>query len=65
MNPQLPFRVAIIGAGPAGLALMRAFSLAEDSGVQIPEIVCFEKQNDWGGMWNLTWKTGLDQNGEV
>ena len=31
---------------------------------KIPEIVCFEKQSDWGGLWNYTWRTGLDEHGE-
>lgn len=22
------------------------------------EIVCYEKQTSWGGLWNLTWRTG-------
>lgn len=57
-------RVAIIGAGPCGLAVLRAFSLAEKNGIKIPEIICFEKQNDWGGMWNYNWRTGLDEFGE-
>ena len=57
-------RVAVLGAGPCGLSLLRAFSTAEKSGEHIPEIVCFEKQSDWGGMWNYTWRTGLDQHGE-
>ncbi|MDH6677869.1 trimethylamine monooxygenase [Rhodococcus sp. LBL1] len=30
----------------------------------MPEIVCYEKQSDLGGMWNYTWRTGLDQHGE-
>lgn len=30
----------------------------------MPDIVCFEKQSDLGGMWNYTWRTGLDQHGE-
>lgn len=30
----------------------------------MPEIVCFEKQSDLGGMWNYTWRTGLDAYGE-
>ncbi|MFU0508040.1 NAD(P)-binding domain-containing protein, partial [Pseudaminobacter sp. NGMCC 1.201702] len=30
----------------------------------MPEIVCFEKQANWGGLWNYTWRTGLDQYGE-
>ena len=57
-------RVAIIGAGPSGLAQLRAFTSARSAGAEIPEIVCFEKQSDWGGLWNYTWRTGLDECGE-
>ena len=57
-------RVAIIGAGPSGLAQLRAFQSAKSNGADIPEIVCFEKQDDWGGLWNYTWRTGLDEHGE-
>lgn len=57
-------RVAIIGAGPSGLAQLRAFQSAEAKGADIPELVCYEKQSDWGGMWNYTWRTGLDEHGE-
>ena len=57
-------RIAIIGAGPSGLAQLRAFALTASTGEKIPEIVCYEKQNDWGGMWNYTWRTGLDEHGE-
>lgn len=57
-------RVAIIGAGPSGLAQLRAFQSAQAKGAEIPELVCFEKQADWGGMWNYTWRTGLDEHGE-
>ena len=57
-------RIAVFGAGPSGLSQLRAFSLLESTGIQIPEIVCFEKQSDWGGMWNYTWRTGLDEYGE-
>ncbi|MBQ0730328.1 MAG: NAD(P)/FAD-dependent oxidoreductase [Oleispira antarctica] len=60
----MSFRVAILGAGPSGLAQLRAFEAARDAGAEIPEIVCYEKQNDWGGMWNYTWRTGLDAYGE-
>lgn len=60
----MTLRVAIIGAGPCGLAQLRAFQSARDQGTEIPELVCFEKQHDWGGMWNYTWRTGLDENGE-
>ncbi|MFT6103763.1 MAG: trimethylamine monooxygenase [Paracoccaceae bacterium] len=57
-------RVAIIGAGPSGLAQLRAFQSAGEKGADIPEISCFEKQANWGGLWNYTWRTGLDQYGE-
>ncbi|MEG2731314.1 NAD(P)/FAD-dependent oxidoreductase [Brevundimonas sp.] len=57
-------RIAIIGAGPSGLAQLRAFQAAAEKGAAIPDIVCYEKQKDWGGMWNYTWRTGLDENGE-
>ena len=57
-------RVAVIGAGPSGLAQLRAFQSAKNKGADIPEIVCFEKQSNWGGLWNYTWRTGLDENGE-
>jgi len=56
--------VAIIGAGPCGLSQMRAFQQAKMKGASIPEIVCFEKQSDWGGLWNYTWRVGLDERGE-
>ncbi len=57
-------RVAIIGAGPSGMAQLRAFQSAQAKGADIPELVCFEKQHDWGGMWNYTWRTGTDAHGE-
>jgi trimethylamine monooxygenase len=61
-------RVAVIGAGPSGLAQLRAFQSAQFNQVNdllsAPEIVCFEKQSDWGGLWNYTWKTGVDERGE-
>lgn len=57
-------RVAVIGAGPSGLAQLRAFQSAAAKGAEIPEIVCFEKQENWGGLWNYTWRTGLDEHGE-
>ena len=57
-------RVAVIGAGPSGLAALRAFQSAKKKGAKIPEVVCFEKQDDWGGLWKYTWRTGLDEYGE-
>ena len=57
-------RVAVIGAGPSGLAALRAFQSAAKKKAKIPEVVCFEKQDDWGGLWKYTWRTGLDEYGE-
>ena len=57
-------RVAVIGAGPSGLAQLRAFQSAASKGAKIPEVVCFEKQSDWGGLWNYTWRTGTDEHGD-
>ncbi|MEM7216486.1 MAG: NAD(P)/FAD-dependent oxidoreductase [Pseudomonadota bacterium] len=57
-------RIAIIGAGPSGLAQLRAFQSAKQNGEEIPEIICYEKQDDWGGLWKYTWRTGLDAHGE-
>ena len=58
-------KVAIIGSGPCGLSLLRAFQQAEEKGQKIPEIVCYEKQEDWGGLWNYSWRTGSDQYGDT
>ena len=60
----MPKSVAGIGAGPSGLAQLRAFQSAAKAGADIPEIVCFEKQDNWGGLWNYTWRTVLDEYGE-
>ena len=58
-------RVAVIGAGPCGMAQLHAFASDSEAGSpSAPEIVCYEKQDDWGGLWNYSWRTGLDENGE-
>lgn len=57
-------RVAIIGAGPSGLAALRAFESARRKGADIPELVCYERQADYGGIWNYNWRTGTDEYGE-
>ena len=54
-------RICIIGAGPSGLAQLRAFQSAAEKGAEIPDIVCYEKQPDWGGLWRYTWRTGVDE----
>ncbi len=64
-NAQMTKRIAVIGAGPSGLAALRAFASAKNLGADVPEVVCFEKQDDCGGLWNYTWRTGLDDYGEA
>jgi trimethylamine monooxygenase len=64
MEHGMTKRIAVIGAGPSGLAVLRAFQSAKAKGAEIPEIVCFEKQDNWGGLWNYSWRTGLDEYGE-
>ena len=34
------------------------FQLGKLSDDQIPDIVCYEKQETVGGLWNVTWRTG-------
>ena len=58
-------KVAIIGSGPCGLSMLRAFQQAREKSENIPEIVCFDKQSDWGGLWNYSWRTGSDQYGDT
>lgn len=57
-------KIGIVGAGPSGLAMLRAFEAEEKKGNPIPEIKCYEKQDNWGGMWNYTWRTGVGKYGE-
>ncbi len=57
-------RVAIVGAGPCGLSQLQAFEAARAAGALVPDLILFEKQGDWGGLWNYTWRTGLDEFGE-
>ena len=56
-------RIAVLGAGPSGLAVLRAFQSAASKGAEVPEIVCYEQQSDWGGLWNYSWRTGTDESG--
>jgi len=57
--------VCVIGAGPSGTSVLRAFRSAEEKGTPIPEVVCFEKQEQWGGLWNFTWRTGVGADGDA
>ena len=57
-------QVCLIGAGPSGMSLLcHAVRLRKGSCI-IPEITCYEKQSKWGGLWNVSWRTGLDEFGE-
>ena len=56
-------RVCIIGGGPGAMEVL--YQLAHYSQMQssldgknIPEVVCYEKQSQPGGMWNLDWRVG-------
>jgi len=66
LEPQLkeiavnPGRVCVIGGGPAGLCTLYALK-----NIANIEIVCYEKQKQFGGMWIYNEKTGLDDRGEV
>ena len=57
-------RVCVVGAGPSGTAALRSFASAAAKGEDIPNVVCYEKQAELGGLWNYSWRTGLDANGE-
>jgi len=57
-------RVCIIGAGPSGTAVLRSFASEKAKGGAVPDITCYEKQEELGGLWNYSWRTGIDSNGE-
>jgi len=57
-------KVAIIGAGPSGLSVLCWFAKMKREGRVIPDLVCFEKQSSFGGLWNYSWRTGSDAHGE-
>ena len=46
------------------MAALRAFQSARRKGAEVPEVICYERQSDYGGIWNYTWRTGTDQYGE-
>merc|ERR1711981_884012 len=59
-----PKRICLIGAGPSGMSVLYQLERLRKEGVEVPEVVCYEKQSNWGGLWNYTWRTGNDENGE-
>ncbi|MEL6741444.1 MAG: NAD(P)/FAD-dependent oxidoreductase [Planctomycetota bacterium] len=56
-------RVCVIGAGPSGMNLLGQLNRLRDRGIPV-EATCYEKQDRPGGLWNLTWRTGVDEWGE-
>merc|ERR1712193_368196 len=59
-----PKRICLIGAGPGGMSVLYQLEKLRKEGVDVPEVVCYEKQSNWGGLWNYTWRTGNDEHGE-
>lgn len=57
-------KIALIGCGPSGMAVLSAFDESKKNGDSVPDIVCFEKQSEPTGLWNVTWRTGVDEHGE-
>ena len=52
-------RVCITGAGPCGMSALYQFDQLADPSV---EMVCYEKADNWAGLWNYTWLTGTIRN---
>ena len=51
-------RICVIGAGPAGLSTLIQIKLRQEEGHGPYDVTCYESQPIWGGIWNLTWRTG-------
>ena len=57
-------RICVIGAGPCGMAvLFHIRRLMKESPEANLQVVCYEKQETWGGLWNYTWRTGTNERG--
>lgn len=54
-------RILVIGAGPAGLSTLKALNRLPS--IEKYEIVCIEKQPEWSGQWNYTWRGTTDKYG--
>ena len=55
-------RVCMIGAGPSGMSVLYQFDQLRKQGKEIPAIVCYDAQSDWGGLWKYSWRTGKECN---
>jgi trimethylamine monooxygenase len=59
---DIPKKILVIGAGPAGLSALKALNqLTPRANYQI---TCIDKQPDWSGQWNYTWRATTDKYGE-
>jgi len=56
-------RVCVVGAGPSGMGTLSMFNKLRNEGAEC-HVTCYEKQEQPGGLWNLTWRTGTDEYGE-
>ena len=52
-------RICIIGAGNAGMSTLIQLKFRLEEGCGPFDIVCFESQPTWGGVWNYNWRTGI------
>ncbi|XP_040583947.1 trimethylamine monooxygenase [Lepeophtheirus salmonis] len=58
-------RVCVIGSGPCGMSIACNYDkLLKEGVVNEIDLTIYEKQDKWGGLWNMTWQTGVDSNGE-
>lgn len=57
--------VVVIGVGFLGFVQLCVFQFVVVKGDVIFEVVCFEKQLNWGGLWNYIWCMGVDEYGEL
>ena len=55
-------RVCVIGSGPSGMAFLYHIEKLRLEGSAVPDVVCYDKQSDWGGLWNYDWRTGRTMN---
>src|SRR5690554_1003404 len=46
-------RIAILGAGPSGLAQLRAFETARRGGAEMPQIDCYASLQSDERIWNF------------
>ncbi|CAB4060884.1 tmm [Lepeophtheirus salmonis] len=51
-------RVCVIGSGPCGMSIVCNYDkLLKEGAVNEIDLTIYEKQDKWGGLWNMTWQT--------